>query len=1627
MATAWENRIDLLVPVVWLKLDGSGTPSNSGTMSVSFTQYNDAPTTGVSGKVSNAYTFNGNSGYTSTSNFPSNTFDDKTFSVEVWAKWGDITTNTFPSFFRGWTAVGTRDQILCRAIDNPNDANNGKVQFYMRGATTEEGIYSTSTLNDNNWHHIVFTCDGNTKKIYVDGDLETTGTVNVGTFALDSASSRTWMFAGGKDNEDFDGTIDEFIIYDFTLSAEQVENNYIAAFSYNNDASPMTTASPHSELVMPTFSAGTGAQIDSDEFTATAESVFPAVSLDVNVDAFGVSTASADIVHPTFDTTRSVDYAADPQTASADIVHPTVSAQIYLSYSASPATASALLAGNVYAGPTVQDTSYHVTLRQVNTTTNTDGKNGFFIGSQWSNNNLDNRVSLAIKATTGIPNAGTLIKVRFDSSHITAVTSGNQKDPNTFKVYVFTENPSTTFDTMTYANLPAKELLYTTRYQDSDGQYIDLTTAFRDSRAATYGIFVEHAEELPYGSGTYYDRTEYTGTNLEHKLFYILTSDFLNININVAPSTATAEFTAVTLDVQKYVDFQDGVAEATADIVHPVISIEISNEYTSGTLDASAEAVQPTFSATVGYTSDHLEADARMGLSDPIIYAEGTATLSADPMTADALFHDPQTQIGEENTVASMDGSALFVDPTLIINEFVDAMVTTASVEMVDPTIGGELLGTIFATPMTASAFSPLPPAYIDLTQDEWFNRLYALDAQSSIIDTLGQHIGVLKFFTESTNITTSTVVAGNGYDEGVGVTGLSAISYLNSVTTPTPLGIVGEFDPYERKAVNLRNISLAWQNIQTGSSDVRSSTDRGFTTELFMKTTKANQILFYGTRASATTTSFDHSFIGLNNGKIYIKTPSTAALTISATTVINTTPIIETSKNVADGQWHHILIQNGYDNRTQIWIDGNLEIQRYGYFYPRPLAIGYNSDNANLSSDFLVSGFSSNAGQFILERDIDLNYYAAIKYQPIFAEPMTASIASGDHRAGGNRRRALMLYWWEASARNQFARVSDNGRYGVYDYETFDNALDTNVETQQYYGWDVFSVNVQGDIRSNIVKPGAYGTGIGGFRDPITDNRRYIDVMNDLDLSQFDAIFFRNYPDQTPELDANTRNEAVDPLLGIIENDIYEKFLEDLRKAVDTGISLYVTNTQLAVDLGIVDRIEEFRDLQESNGGAYAQELTGINYGTSGRQGYKDTHTPASFMKVINTIPGLTDHATYIWKDAAYWDNDDTVDFGGADRPFEKFDYRENGLIVGDIIKVSDTNEYYQPRTYLQAVPLANVKAGKAITTYAPTYKNGTNEIPNPYANYALHVAVEPGDILKGTQCGGKIFVNFTEKFPGASANLASPTYGYEAKEFGQVDLVTDYWINAAYEMGKIDLNTKNTYLNASYNLNRQLEAAELAGNAALIDQLNKKIYWSFHPDYILAQRNANVSNIVVQSGSIGNESVSNRSQNVVNPQTGQAVSWRQEVFFTFKYSRQYPTMTIEIPSMAIRGFWWLAERVVPVGLVERPVAGTASATMQMPQVSADKEIAYNAQAMVALANSVFPTNYTSNDVSVGSLPFAAQATMVNLTTRIAAATMTASALNIEPGILTSSTDEIVLYLHHVDPILYLREEIIK
>lgn len=121
----------------------------------------------------------------------------------------------------GCTPSQTDPAIGLAAFRLRDDNEEGNIARYVIG---------TSRINDGRWHFVVGVRDGSQDEnhIYVDGKLERTATGP--QYFGDFINSQRLTIGSYDDPKDYylDGTLDEIVIYDRVLSAEEIASYYLA-------------------------------------------------------------------------------------------------------------------------------------------------------------------------------------------------------------------------------------------------------------------------------------------------------------------------------------------------------------------------------------------------------------------------------------------------------------------------------------------------------------------------------------------------------------------------------------------------------------------------------------------------------------------------------------------------------------------------------------------------------------------------------------------------------------------------------------------------------------------------------------------------------------------------------------------------------------------------------------------------------------------------------------------------------------------------------------------------------------------------------------------------------------------------------------------------------------------------------------------------------------------------------------------------------------------------------------------------------------------------------------------------------------------------------------------------------
>jgi len=960
-------------------------------------------------------------------------------------------------------------------------------------------------------------------------------------------------------------------------------------------------------------------------------------------------------------------------------------------------------------------------------------------------------------------------------------------------------------------------------------------------------------------------------------------------------------------------------------------------------------------------------------MPDPVVTTTTGVSASAQPMTATAeLVASVVTVVSNivlapepMHAQADMPGGGFSVP----ISISADPAEATATV--VEPVVATQRGPRIAVAPMTATISWRQPegvngsPIVLDESEDAYYQRVNALvpeswwrlnDKTATVVDRIGQdangtYVSTVFGQNDGPEARASAFFDGDGYIQG---------GVVENAVVKAPAQV-----PYT-------------------------------TLEFSFRTTRSNSFLMYSADDAVITGSGANinrdepgREIVLTNGRITYRT-------YDFNGVVGT---FSGPRNLADGAWHHVVVRGfagSLGSGTEIWIDGNFEVRRYnaGSWNGMPDYVG--GKPGIPTSQYLVGDMSEIVfyEKIVSHDDIALNYYAFMGWAPIAVEPMEATAEMGDAKGRGNQKKALYLYWDIASETDKGGTAAESTEFDpMTDFVYAGTPLNPGprLPIADYHGYKVFAK----PITSN---------GLGAsYRDPYTDEPSLINLETDVDLTEYDVIMFKDWPDEGPELD-------------FVETTFpgqKERLIGQLRDANDAGTGLFVTQPRLAIDLGIVDRVEFVPTLKESKvvsgqgnasglydygsavkfpwnitaadglvGGAHAAGIgqpqnTDPNYLATKAYFYHDNNKNDRY-RVRALVENLTDIPSWNIADAAFHVDYDPWGWQGVAYKYLK---REQGLQIGDeyifhgaeVIParyLDIVDRRYNRYNGTWATPLVNVKAGTVVTTFGATYWNGAQEIANPYKDYATTIVLEPGDNLAGRPVGGKIFVNFTEQ-PSRGLGVVAQVLP-EANN--NVEWPFQYPVETAAQR-EWDYSWTRTTLRATQ------------GGAV------------------------QVINITLPTGEIATIPVSGAGGNLSMVRSNQL----------------FPVVGKPRWEMDGRGMFWLSvkEETNPGDVVVRANALTGTAEMTQPAVVAQRDAHVNTEAMSAIAVMPKVAEDQSGDVQVLTLPMRAHATITGYGKTIAVAPMEAHAELVENfDLVHADGEQVVLYLHGVDVTLFIKEE---
>ncbi|WP_209020536.1 LamG-like jellyroll fold domain-containing protein [Nocardioides sp. 1609] len=166
----------------------------------------------------------GGSGTGNQVNLPNNIEDGMTedFTVSLWAR-PDALPNWVPLLQIG----SSTDTFFLLQSSMENGTRGFGATFKAAGNPNQERLFlpGETDLPLNAWTHVVFTMDDNVGKIYFDGVLMATRTdysITIGDIGVNGATTANYIGGTSWGDPRFDGLVDDFQMFGYELSADQV-------------------------------------------------------------------------------------------------------------------------------------------------------------------------------------------------------------------------------------------------------------------------------------------------------------------------------------------------------------------------------------------------------------------------------------------------------------------------------------------------------------------------------------------------------------------------------------------------------------------------------------------------------------------------------------------------------------------------------------------------------------------------------------------------------------------------------------------------------------------------------------------------------------------------------------------------------------------------------------------------------------------------------------------------------------------------------------------------------------------------------------------------------------------------------------------------------------------------------------------------------------------------------------------------------------------------------------------------------------------------------------------------------------------------------------------------------------
>jgi hypothetical protein len=148
----------------------------------------------------------------------------KEITISTWIKWNGFGNSLQNIFTNGGWSNALR-------IVNDGGVNQNKLLFQLNIDGSVRYLYSNFLIDNSSWYHVTATYDGTNMKLYVNGVLDSI--LNAPGEIIPFSGNSNYIGTEGI-NYFFNGSLDEFKLYEVALSENEIRNVYFDNFIFRN-------------------------------------------------------------------------------------------------------------------------------------------------------------------------------------------------------------------------------------------------------------------------------------------------------------------------------------------------------------------------------------------------------------------------------------------------------------------------------------------------------------------------------------------------------------------------------------------------------------------------------------------------------------------------------------------------------------------------------------------------------------------------------------------------------------------------------------------------------------------------------------------------------------------------------------------------------------------------------------------------------------------------------------------------------------------------------------------------------------------------------------------------------------------------------------------------------------------------------------------------------------------------------------------------------------------------------------------------------------------------------------------------------------------------------------------------